>query len=476
MSFHITFSGDEGFDAGFENVQKVPVIGPQGPQGDPGVSPVVTVTDISGGHRVTITDEDHPLGISFDVLDGDTGATPKISAAVDQLKPGSTPYVNVTGTDEHPMLTFGIPDGEPGQDGKNGVDGKNGTDGKDGADGVSPEVTVATITGGHSVTITDADHPGGQTFNVMDGEQGEPGTTDFNDLQNKPNYALSHSIGGAAEMTVAIPYGEVDSTSTNTAYTVTVPGINELKDGVVCYIRNDVVTSTTNCTINVNGLGAKPMYLSSADASRVAAQFTSATTWLLIYNESRVEGGCWDLYQGMVSSNTIGYQVRTNSTALPLSDKCYRYRLLFTSADGTEFVPANADTQTSAAKSHTTCTTPIDPFGSIFYYGTTTAKSAGDKPSDTILWQQYVITLGYSFNSTNAALTLTANAPVYIRCTPNADGSAVLDYFTQALPTTNDGKIYIFLGVAIDATTVEMQLTHPVYYHNGTGLRLWTGG
>lgn len=35
-------------------------------------------------------------------------------------------------------------------------------------DGVSPEVTVTGITGGHTVTITDKDHPQGQSFDVMD--------------------------------------------------------------------------------------------------------------------------------------------------------------------------------------------------------------------------------------------------------------------------------------------------------------------
>lgn len=36
--------------------------------------------------------------------------------------------------------------------------------------GVSPAVTVDTIQGGHQVTITDATHPQGQSFNVMDGQ------------------------------------------------------------------------------------------------------------------------------------------------------------------------------------------------------------------------------------------------------------------------------------------------------------------
>ncbi len=287
-------------------------------------------------------------------------------------------------------------------------------------------------------------------------------------------YAASHTSGGAAELTVAIPYGEVDGTSTSTAYTVTVPGVHELKDGVVCYIRNDVVTSTTNFTLDVNGLGAKPVYQNSADATRIATTFSSAVTWLFIYNENRVAGGCWDAYYGYVNSNTIGYQVRTNSMKLPASDKFYRYRLLFQSADGQKFVPANTSTSTNATASRTTNTRPIDPFGLIVYYGSTTAISAGSSPGATVLWQQYVVTLGYSFNNTGAALTLTANDPVYLRCTPNADGSAVMDYFTQTLPSTEDGKIYIFLGVAVDATTVELNISHPVYYYKGSAIRLWT--
>jgi len=35
-----------------------------------GYSPEVTITEITGGHRVTITDKEHPTGQSFDVMDG----------------------------------------------------------------------------------------------------------------------------------------------------------------------------------------------------------------------------------------------------------------------------------------------------------------------------------------------------------------------------------------------------------------------
>lgn len=46
--------------------------GTPGPQGEDGVSPEVSVTDIPGGHRVTITDASGPH--SFDVMDGKDGA------------------------------------------------------------------------------------------------------------------------------------------------------------------------------------------------------------------------------------------------------------------------------------------------------------------------------------------------------------------------------------------------------------------
>ena len=97
---------------------------------------------------------------------------------------------------------------------------------------------------------------------------------------------------------VAIPSGTVDSTSTETAFTATVPGITELKHGVCCFIKNGVVTSAANCTLNINGLGAKPIYSSMAAASAISTVFNINYTMLFVYDETRVTGGCWVLYYG----------------------------------------------------------------------------------------------------------------------------------------------------------------------------------
>lgn len=273
-------------------------------------------------------------------------------------------------------------------------------------------------------------------------------------------------------------YGVVDNTSTATAFTAQIPGITAYEEGLVVILKNGVVTSASGFTININGLGALPAYTNLGAASRETTIFNVAYTMMFVY-EHRVSGGDWLCYRGSdANTNTIGYQLRTNSMSLPMKSVTYRYRLLFTSADGAHFVPANNTTSTNATSSRAVCQDKIDPFGPIYYYGTTASVGVGSRPSVTYLWEQYTVSLGYSFNRTGAALTLSSWKPVYVKCAPQADGSAIMDATTpyvQDLPTTADGKIYIFLGVAYNATNIELVPHHPVYCYRNGGIQEWTG-
>lgn len=323
--------------------------------------------------------------------------------------------------------------------------------------------------------------------------------TKTSDLTNDSNFATTSQIptktsdltndgsdGTAAYLetdetaykTASIPYGQCDSTSTATVFTATVPGVTELRDGVCMWLKNGVVTSAANFTININNLGAKPVYSNMAAASRETTLWNVNYTMFFVYDSTRVDSGCWILYRGYNSdNNTIGYQLRTNSQSLPMSSVVYRYRLLFTSADGTHYVPANNSTSTNATSSRTVCQDKINPFGSIFYYNATASVAANTRPAATALWEQFAIALGYSFNRTGAALTLTSWKPVYVKAAPQSDGSAIIDSTTpyvQDLPTTEDGKIYIFLGVAYSATNIELQLDHPVYWFKDGMIRPYT--
>lgn len=294
------------------------------------------------------------------------------------------------------------------------------------------------------------------------------------------DYASSPTSGGNANKTNAILYGTVDSTSTATAFTATVEGLTELVDGTCVMLHNGVVTSATNFTVNINGLGAKPCYNNLTNATRDTTIFNVAYTMLFVYAESLNSGnGGWWIYRGYdANTNTIGYQLRGNSATRNVSDTARYYKLYFTSADDTMWVPASVNSVNNAAAAKPVNQRPIDPFGPIVYTSANTNYTAGSNLAAATAWQQYALTLGHSFNRTGAALELTVKAPVYVKCAPQANGSAIMDADTpivQALPSTKDGKIYIYLGIAYSATAIELVMTHPVYWHDGTGIRLWTG-
>lgn len=291
-------------------------------------------------------------------------------------------------------------------------------------------------------------------------------------------YAASPQSGGSATFANGIHYAQVDSTSTSTKFTATIPGITEYYDGLTIILKNGVVTSAANFTININGLGEKGSYSNLSAATRDTTLFNINYTMMFIYDSTRVSGGCWVCYRGYdANTNTIGYQVRGNSSTLLASQKFYRYRLLFTSADGTHFVPANTSSSTNATDARSVNQTKIDPFGRIVYYGATSAVNAEASPSASSLWELYTLALGYSFNISGGTLNLAFPAPVYIKCSPQSDGSAIIDDTTpiaQSLPSIDDNKIYIFLGIAYSATNIELFASHPVYYYKDGAIRIWT--
>jgi fructose-specific component phosphotransferase system IIB-like protein len=189
--------------------------GPSGSDGQDGVSPEVTITSVTGGTQITITDAEHPSGQSFIIYngvdgsdgsdgedgvgisnavlnqdytltltftDGTTYTTPSIRGAQ-----GATGTTGATGNgissavlNSNYTLTLNFTDGTSyttpsirGETGLTGPQGPAGQNGSNGQDGVSPTVSVTTITGGHQVSITDAQ--GTDTFNVMDGKDGLTG-------------------------------------------------------------------------------------------------------------------------------------------------------------------------------------------------------------------------------------------------------------------------------------------------------------
>ena len=186
--------------------------GQNGTNGTDGVSPTVTVTDITGGHQVSITDASSTQ--TFNVMNGadgrdgtnGTNGTDGVSPTIDVVTITGGHRVDIT--DAQGSESFTVMDGADGQDGTNGQDG------------VSPTVSVTSITGGHQVSITDAQ--GTDTFNVMDGQDGQNGTNGTDGVTPDITMTATADATSSANPTVTVTKG---GTTANPTFALAFSGL-----------------------------------------------------------------------------------------------------------------------------------------------------------------------------------------------------------------------------------------------------------
>lgn len=284
-------------------------------------------------------------------------------------------------------------------------------------------------------------------------------------LPDASEYTVKDKLGRQS-----IPFGTTDLDSTSTVFNATVDGVTELRSGVTCYIMNTKVTSAAGCTLNVNGLGAKPMYSTTAIATRVTTGFTVNYTWMFVYNEQRVTGGCWDMVFTYNTNTTYTtFSVLTHGNSMyKMHSILYRYQLMFQMDD--EYVtPLNNVSNSTATTKAMLTNVEFDPFGEIFYYNTTTAIDPDARPAATnSCFTHNAIDLRYTFN---CGQTLVSQASFYLVVSPQQNGKVKIASSTpwsQTLPSSNDGYWYIFLGKTYSTYQLALYPNHPVYRHNGT--------
>ena len=146
--------------------------------------PVVSITETGTGHHVQYRYHDGHVE-AFDILDGidgknGTNGTNGLNGkdGKDGLNgrdgtDGISPTINITDIPGGHRLTIQDAEGRKTIDVMDGADGTNGTDGARGIDGVSPTITAEEIPGGHRLSIQDAE--GRKMIDVMDGDHGLDG-------------------------------------------------------------------------------------------------------------------------------------------------------------------------------------------------------------------------------------------------------------------------------------------------------------
>lgn len=236
-------------------------------------------------------------------------------------------------------------------------------------------------------------------------------------------------------------------------------------DGLtVLYVPHVAGASTTY--LNINNFGNAVCYYTNT--TKLTTHYSVGTPILLTYTN-----GYWR--RADYDSNTTSISNLQYANGKWIADKViYRYQLLF-EVDENTLTPLNTVNNGSSNTNKAMLTNAeFNPFGHIFIYNTTKPNVAedGEIEAGYLMYSFGTVDSRYTFNHGS---TLTANRPLYLKVTMLSNGKCKIANslpLTQTLPSTNDGYCYIFLGRTYSTYQFSLYPNHPVYYHDGTSIRL----
>jgi hypothetical protein len=232
--------------------------------------------------------------------------------------------------------------------------------------------------------------------------------------------------------------------------------------------------SANAITINVNNTGAKNVRSNGANVNTVSLTLAAGSVVLLYYDGTYF--------------NLIGSQRNVDTDSVESYTIRYNY---FTPMSGASGMPAYkiygitpagiAEPLTTTAGTGTTKVINTVTFclsKGLFHYALTSNTAANTRLSAAYSHTMLSFT---TFNYThNGIASPTTFAPVYLVANSfdgdnfTLDSSSYTAFLTQTLPTTADGKFYIYLGTLYSgANNLLLEQNHPVYYFKAGALRLY---
>jgi len=285
-------------------------------------------------------------------------------------------------------------------------------------------------------------------------------------------------------------YGTCGTAAATQAKVVTLVNGNNftLAAGTMVVVKFTYASAATPMTLNVAGTGAKTLYqygTSTMSSGTTTNGWIAGAIVMFIYDGASWFRQYWcnttyDLSQLISSTSSANTDLETSANG---GLGYHRYCLLMMtpnqkwSAISAVSGSTAADQGTASAKVASTANFLID--SSILYPSANVYAAPGGTGAFTA-YSAIGMNLRYSIGTTAADVSLSYQKPIYLVGIPNADGATFkLDstqWWTQTLPTTNDGKIYIYLGLAYSASNIYLNAYHPVFCHNGTNVVPYISG
>lgn len=499
-------------------------------KGDDGYSPTVTVTNISGGKRVTITDKNgsHP----FDILngaDGSDGVSPTVT--ITNITNGK----RITITDVNGGHPFDIYNGTGGgevspEDIASAVEAylaENPIEGitEDDVNALIADLrelnydNLGTFTINYKANTYSSSYPYVKLFELTPTDYTNPCIVNFiieSNVHDNPKANWVHDC----EMTFAINdqnyisnpeyyfHNRGLSTSYRDFYYISayqpkvlanktdymIPVCIKMDGSAYKFNEADrdfkiTITKLLNCTAE----------LTTEHVGKSTSQLVTNTSdyfgWIERTQVSTV---------GAVHTGDADTQNRTQvAIGLKVSDyPLHRYTLVGEKLDGT-IAPFCTNNKTSTGNGLRTpnTTTKFRLGGKLYHYNTSAdVINVGQTTASWVLYSDmyYATEARYWISTANGEITIrgnnisgtssdTLNRPLYLIALDNEDGTYSLDsslsttdisyHLATELPSTDDGHIYIEIGgIGTNKTTFTLADNHPVYKWSGTAYTLYGMG
>lgn len=255
-------------------------------------------------------------------------------------------------------------------------------------------------------------------------------------------------------------------------------GIEWVEGAIYNFILDTKVSTSNyrNVRIRIGESGDWKPLMVLAGVAVGSNVFIKAINSIFIYKSTYQANGALHVLYDTNTTYTINYSIDAGQKKAGIGAYAVsRYSLIMQKPDMTW------EKITDTSKGYTTATNKtVNKSGfllnQIRYYNYTTNYANGALMSATYMYEKSASAYAYYSFNCGSAPGWAIGDYIYLVGTLGADGLFYLDttkWWDNKLPTTNDGKLYIQLGIALTTTdsTMSFYANRPIYYHDGTGIK-----